>query len=154
MNDDEFDYNDSGASPPRSGGKFPESIRKVLVSGLSAVFMTEEGIRQTLGDLRLPKEAMSFLMQQAERSRRELFRVVSDELKGFLKGVDLTGEVRRALTGLKIEINAEVRFKETGESEARVNADFKDAKEEDSADTDKPVRKPGGRLRRRRKVEK
>ena len=101
-------------------GLLPESIRKALATGLSAVFMTEEGIRQSLSDMRLPKDAVSFVLQQTERSRRELFRVVSDELKSFLKEVDLTGEARRALAGLKLQIKAEVRF---------VDADAPDAPE-------------------------
>lgn len=99
-----------GRSDTGKGSIVPESIRKALVTGISALFMTEEGIRNMLADMRLPKDAMAYLVQQTERTRRELFRVISDELKGFLKTADLTRELRRALQGMKVQINAELRF--------------------------------------------
>ena len=89
-----------------------DSIRKALLTGLSAVFMTEEGIRSALSDMRLPKEALAYLAQQTERTRRELFRAFTDELKSFLTGVDWTREIRKALIGLKVEVKAVVRFGE------------------------------------------
>lgn len=101
-------------------GLLPESLRKLLVTGISAVFMTEEGIRSALSDLRLPKEVIAYLVQQTDRSRRELFRGISSELKGFLNRIDLPGELRKALTGLKVEVNAEIRFLQDDEVETRV----------------------------------
>lgn len=97
----------------RKGRVVTESIRKALVTGLSAVFMTEEGIRSALSDLRLPKEAIGFLVSQTNNSRREVFRIVSDELKTFLRNVDVTGAVRKALSGMKLEMKAEIRFVDT-----------------------------------------
>ena len=88
----------------------PESIRRALVSGLSALFMSEEGIRNMLSDMRLPKDAMAYLVQQTERTRRELFRVISAELSNFLKNADLTQEMRKAFNGMKVQVRAEVRF--------------------------------------------
>lgn len=93
-----------------SKGLLPESIRKALLTGISAIFMTEEGIRNTLAEMRLPKDAMGYLVQQTERTRRELFRVVSQELKGFLKSADLPRELRAVLKNMKVQVRAEVRF--------------------------------------------
>lgn len=109
---DDMDDELPGERSTAEGGKglLPESVRKALVTGLSAVFMTEEGIRNIVSDMRLPKDAIAFLAQQTERSRKELFRVVSEELKGFLRGVDVTGAVRKALAGMRVEVRAEVRF--------------------------------------------
>ena len=99
------------AQDTRDGrGLLPESIRRALLSSMSAVFMTEEGIRSMLTDMRLPKEAMAFLLQQTDRTRREVFRALSQEVKGFLKNVDLTQEARRVLSGMRVQIRAEVRF--------------------------------------------
>ena len=105
--DPDFDRTDSS-----KGGLLPDSIRKALVTGISAVFMTEEGIRNMLSDMRLPKDAMGYLVQQTERTRRELFRVISAELKGFLKTANLTQEVRKVMQGMKVEVRAELRFVE------------------------------------------
>ena len=120
---DDFDGRDA------RGGILPESIRKALVSGISALFMTEEGIRNMLSDMRLPKDAMAYLVQQTERTRKELFRVISHELQGFLKNADLNREVRKALRGLKVQIRAEVRFvDEEGEPETAVKARVRQAR--------------------------
>jgi hypothetical protein len=88
----------------------PESIRKAVVGGLSAVLMTEEGIRNAVSDMRLPKDAIAFLAQQTERTRRELYRMVSDEVKGFLGTIDIGGAMRKALSGMRVEVKAELRF--------------------------------------------
>ena len=99
------------AQDTRDGrGLLPDSIRRALLSSMSAVFMTEEGIRSMLTDMRLPKEAMAYLLQQTDRTRREVFRALSQELKGFLKNVDLTQEARKVLSGMRVQIRAEVRF--------------------------------------------
>lgn len=119
---DDYDSRDARS------GILPESIRKALVSGISAVFMTEEGIRNMLSDMRLPKDAMAYLVQQTERTRKELFRVISHELQGFLKNADLNREVRKALRGLKVQIRAEVRFvDEDSDPEMDVKAKVREA---------------------------
>ena len=104
MNWDDDDLKDE----PKS--RLPESIRKALVGGLSAVFMTEEGIRNAVSDMRLPKDAINFLAQQTERTRRELGRMVSDEVKGFLGNIDINRALRKAIAGMRVEVRAELRF--------------------------------------------
>ena len=71
--------------------------------------MSEEGIRQTIGEL--PKDALSFLLTQTDKTRKELMRVVSDELKSF-RQLDIQGEVKEMLSGLTVEVKAEISFKE------------------------------------------
>lgn len=100
-------------------GILPETLKKALVTGISAVFMTEEGIRNALSDMRLPKEAMAYLIAQTQNSRRELFRVMSDELKNFLRNIDLPGEVKKALSGMKLEVKAEIKFVDEGTGKVR-----------------------------------
>ena len=101
----EQDGGESGRS-----GLLPESIKKALVTGISAVFMTEEGIRSALSDLRLPKEAIAYLIQQTANSRREIVRVLTDELKGVMRNADFAGTVRKVLAGMRVEVKAELRF--------------------------------------------
>ena len=95
-------------------GALAESLRKALVTGLSAVFMTEEGVRSALSEMRLPKEAIGFLVQQTGNTRRELSRLVAEELKGFLRNADFSATVRKALAGMKLEVRAEIRLVEDG----------------------------------------
>ena len=110
---DDPDAGDEDGESRRAKG-LTDSLRKAAVAGMSALFVTEEGIRGALGEMRLPKEALAYIAQQTDKTRRELFGAVTDELKKFLSGVDLPGELRKALKGLKLEVKAEVRFVEDG----------------------------------------
>ena len=106
------DDNPKGGEGSRS--RLPDSIRKAVVGGLSAVLMTEEGIRNAVSDLKLPKDAIAFLAQQTDRTRRELYRMVTDEVKGFLGNIDIGGAMRKALAGMRVEVKAELRFVDEG----------------------------------------
>lgn len=111
---DPLDEPEGAAGEAGKAGILADSLRKVLVTGLSAVFMTEEGIRSAMSDMKLPKEAIGYLVQQTGNSRRELFRVVTRELKNFLSNADLAGVMRSALAGMKVEVKAEIRFVDGG----------------------------------------
>ncbi|MBI3179411.1 MAG: hypothetical protein HYZ27_07095 [Deltaproteobacteria bacterium] len=121
-----IDPDDSGGRDDPRGG-LTDSIRKALLTGLSAVFMTEEGIRNVLSDMRLPKEALGYIAQQTDRTRRELFRAVNQEIKNFLKGVDWNREVRKALVGLKVEVKAIVRFREDERATPEISVRLRDS---------------------------
>lgn len=109
MNDDIFEK----GSDPNLSTKAADAVRKLFVSGISTVFMTEDGIRNAVGDLRLPKEAIQFLLNQTDNGRREVMRLLSEELKDFLRELDLTSELRKALVGLTLEVSASIKIKET-----------------------------------------
>jgi hypothetical protein len=107
---DEFGNDPPDLDPDEVRSILPKSLHKALVTGVSAVLMTEEGIRNALGDMRLPKEAISYVIQQTERSRKDLFQSVTGEIKKFLDTADIPGALRKALTGLKVEVRADIRF--------------------------------------------
>jgi hypothetical protein len=92
-------------------GILQEGLRKAIQSGANALFASEDG-KKPLGELRLPKEAIQFLYQQAERGRKDLFRAARGELRRMLGNMDMRGELRRALVGLKVRVHAEVTFED------------------------------------------
>jgi hypothetical protein len=94
-------------------GLLPEFVRKLAVAGLGALFMTEEGLRSLAGQLKLPKEALGFVLSQAEKTKDDLGRVLSEELRRFLDSERLRDELLRVVSGMTIEIKAEVRLKPT-----------------------------------------
>jgi len=91
-------------------GFVPELVKRVAVAGLGALFMTEEGIRNLAGQLKLPGEALGFIVSQAEKTKDDIARVVSDEVRRFLQSEKLREEFLKLLTGMTIEINAKVRL--------------------------------------------
>jgi hypothetical protein len=92
------------------GGFVPEFMRKVAVAGLGALFMTEEGIRSMAGQLKLPKEVLGYILGQAEKTKGEVGRVISEELRGFLQSEKLRDEFLKLLSGMTVEVNARIRL--------------------------------------------
>jgi hypothetical protein len=128
MVDDLDDLDESTVDDQNKGG-LSDSIRKALVTGMTALFMTEEGIRGALSEMKAPKEALTYLAQQTDKTRRDLFHAVSEEIKGYLKRIDLSGELRKALVGLKVEVKAELRFVEEGSPETKIEATIAEAED-------------------------
>jgi hypothetical protein len=95
----------------RGAGFVPEFVRKVAVAGLGALFMTEEGIRSLAGQLKLPKEMLGYIVGQAEKTKDEVGRVLSEEIRGFLQSDKLREEFLKLLASMTIEVKAEVRLK-------------------------------------------
>lgn len=108
---DDLDTEPSGeTSGGGLSGKVPDFVRKALMTGIGAVFMTEEGVRNALGDnIKLPKEAMSYIMGQADRTKRELIHTLARELRTFLDGLEVEDLVQKSLAGATFEINTTIR---------------------------------------------
>lgn len=105
---------DSATSPSERGLGVSEVLRKAMVTGLSAAIMTEEGIRSVLKELKLPKEAMSSALEQAERGKDEILRIVNEEVRHFLESPALKREIARALSNITIELTAKIRLNPDG----------------------------------------
>lgn len=104
-------------------GGVTDMFRKVMVAGLGAVFMTEEGIRTMVKDLKLPKDVVAYVVGQAERSKDELFRVIGEELRGFFQSPALRRELAKLLSDVTVEVKAEIRLRPDGEApEVKVDA--------------------------------
>jgi hypothetical protein len=91
-------------------GFVPEFMRKVAVAGLGAFFMTEEGIRSLAGQLKLPKEVLGYILGQAEKTKDEVGRVISEELRRFLQSEKLREELLKLVSGMTIEVKAQIRL--------------------------------------------
>jgi len=87
-----------------------ELIKKGLLTGLGALYMTEEGARSMLSEVKLPKEAAQFLVGQMARSKEEVMAVVAKEIRSFLESSNLAEEFMRVLSSTAFEINTTVRF--------------------------------------------
>ncbi|MBZ4334555.1 hypothetical protein [Corallococcus sp. AS-1-12] len=94
----------------RSGGFVPDFVRRMAVAGMGAVFMGEEGIRALAGQLKLPKEALGFLLSQAEKTKDDISRVVTEELRRFMQSEKLRDEFLKLLSGMTVEVKAQIRL--------------------------------------------
>ena len=91
-------------------GFVPDFVRRMAWAGIGAVFMSEEGIRRLAGQLKLPKEALGFLLHQAEKTKDEIGKTVSDEVRKLLQSDRLRDELLRLIAGMTIEVRAEVKL--------------------------------------------
>ncbi|MEW6442438.1 MAG: hypothetical protein AB1640_15985 [bacterium] len=89
----------------------PEVVKRALLIGAGTLFLTEEGIRKTLSEFNLPKDVVSYLAKQSEKSGTELISAVQRELRRFLSHVDITGMTRDILDGVSLEIHTKVTLR-------------------------------------------
>lgn len=111
----------------RLEGLVPDLVKRTFYAGLGAVFTTEEGIRKLAQEFSLPKDVASYLINSAQSTKDELFRIVAREMRGFLENLNITNEVAKLLTTLSFEIKTEIRFIPNDEAVAGVKPDIKKA---------------------------
>src|SRR5205814_10452434 len=71
--------------------------------------------RNLMGEMKLPKDALAFLLAQADKTRTEVARVVTSEVRRFLESETLRREIWKVLTGVTLEVNASIQLKPSGE---------------------------------------
>ena len=124
--------------PPdeQAKGFVPDIVRRAVLTGVGALFMTEEGIRNLVGEMKLPKDALGFLVAQADKTRSEVTRIVTQEVRRFLESETLSREIWKLLTSVTLEVNATVQLKPSGEPhiKARIKQRKKDEKKDEKED--------------------
>ena len=88
----------------------PDFLKKAAVASLGAVFMGEEGVRTLASQLKLPKELLGGVLDQAEKTKGDLSRVLSEELRRFLQSDKVRREFLKLLSGMTVEVKAEFRL--------------------------------------------
>jgi hypothetical protein len=134
QNDPEFPDDLPPDEAKTLSGLVPDIVRRAVLTGVGALFMTEEGIRNLVGEMKLPKDALAFLLSQAEKTRAEVARVVTQETRRFLESETLRRELWKLLTSVTLEVNATVQLKPSGEPgfKAKLRQKKKSEQEEDS----------------------
>ena len=102
---------DLGGAPGEGRGLIPEVVKKAVLAGVGALFMTEEGARRLAREWKLPKELVGYIGGQAQAAKDELLRVMGSEVRRFLESDAIRREFLKALADNTIEIHAEIRVK-------------------------------------------
>jgi hypothetical protein len=106
--DHDGQWDDLGSNATGGGSKMGDTIKKLLATGVSAAFMTEESIRRLVTDMHLPKETMNLLLQGASRSKEELMNRVSREVIAIISKIDFVKEASRFVEEHKFRVTAEI----------------------------------------------
>ena len=113
-----------------------DALRKVLLAGLGAIFLTEEGARKLAREWKLPKELVGYLGQTASGAKGEVLRIFSDEVRRFFESEAVRREVMRTLSSMVVEVKAEIRVRpdEQGEPRPGVKAEVRARPADEPAD--------------------
>jgi hypothetical protein len=89
-------------------GKVGDLLKKVLTTGVTAAFMTEESVRALLKDVPLPKDIVGGLVENAKNTKTEFVASVKNELKTYLDKIDIGKEVDRIAEKYDFEVKATI----------------------------------------------
>ena len=92
-------------------GKIGDLLKKVLTTGVTAAFMTEEAARAVLKDLPLPKEMVGGLIENAKSTKTEFVASVKNELKAYLDKIDISREFDKVAEKYDFEVKATISLK-------------------------------------------
>ena len=108
MASDSGSKKDEKEQPGDLKGLLGDTVKKVFTAGVSAAFMTEEGLRTYLSELKLPKEALNLLIQGANKSKDEITNRVTKEVVGIISKIDFVKEFSKFAETHKFKITAEI----------------------------------------------
>lgn len=123
MASDSGSKKDEKESPTDIKGLLGDTVKKVFTAGVSAAFMSEEGLKSYLSELKLPKEALNLLIQGANKSKDEITQRVTKEVVGIIQKIDFVKEFSKFAETHKFKISAEIDI---------IKKDPKDSKTEET----------------------
>ncbi|HXH74519.1 MAG TPA: hypothetical protein VNJ08_06115 [Bacteriovoracaceae bacterium] len=92
-------------------GKLGDLLKKVLTTGVTAAFMTEESVRTLLKDVPLPKDIVGGLVENAKNTKTEFVSSVKNELRSYLDKLDIGREVDKIVEKYDFEVKATISLK-------------------------------------------
>jgi hypothetical protein len=113
MSDDHQDQDEKKDEKKESG--LQDIIKRVVSVGVGAAFMTEESVRSILGDLPLPKDIVSGLVQNAKGAKTEFTQGLREEFKKYLSRLDTENIIEYIAENYDVEVNASFSFKKKTE---------------------------------------
>jgi len=90
--------------------KLTDALKKIFAVGVSGAVLSEELIKNYLAELKLPKEILQSLLQNAQKSKEEITAKVSNEAIKMLTKVDWAKVASKFLEDHKVSINMELNF--------------------------------------------
>lgn len=96
----------------KSGLSIAEIAKKVVAVGVGAAFLTEESIRTALGEVKLPKEILNSLLQNASKTKEVIADQVTKEIVKIISKIDIVKEASRFVEEHKFTIEIDIKKKD------------------------------------------
>jgi hypothetical protein len=106
MANDEFSLDEEELK--KSGISISDIAKKLFAVGIGAAFLTEESIRTALSELKLPKDILNTLIQNASKTKELIANQVTKEIINIISKIDFVKEASRFVEDHKFKISAEV----------------------------------------------
>ncbi len=87
-----------------------EAMKKVVLTGVGTIFLTEETIRNYMSEFKLPKELLSGFLENAAKTKHEFLNVFAKEAAQVLSHIDFASEARKFFEKHKLRLNIELSF--------------------------------------------
>ena len=85
-------------------------MKDLTSAGLATIFMTEESVRNYLREKKLPKEFTGLFLDNMNKRKDDLYKVVGKEIGSFLSKIDLSKEMGKFLENHRIKFEGKVSF--------------------------------------------
>jgi hypothetical protein len=108
MANDSDDFSFDEEELKKRGLSIGEIAKKVFAVGIGAAFLTEESIRAALSELKLPKEIMTTLLQNATKTKEAIANQVTKEIINIISKIDFVKEASRFVEEHKFKVSAEI----------------------------------------------
>lgn len=106
----------------KESGGVVDLARKILLTGVGAIFMGEETVRKSLSDLKLPTDTVGSLLESLKKQKDEITHLIAEEVRGFLTKIRVHEELQKALKGMQIHVDAKISFdQKTGKAKSSVS---------------------------------
>lgn len=123
-NNSEYKFNEEEFK--KSGLSITDFAKKVFAVGIGAAFLTEESIRNALGDIKLPKEIVNTLIQNASKTKDVIANQVTKEIVNIISKIDIVKEASRFVEEHKFKVSAEIEVTKKKDSQgSEINLEMK-----------------------------
>jgi hypothetical protein len=86
------------------------TLRKILTTGMGAALMADDTLRNAISDINVTKQATGYIVRQALKGKEEVSKVLIGEVTKFLARINIHEEIRKAMSGLTVEVEAKIHF--------------------------------------------
>ena len=95
-----------------AGGRASSFMKKALTVGVGALFLTEEGVRSLMGDVKLPKELLGGILESANKTKTEFLQNLSRDVRErVIEKIDPLALVQEFLNRNEVEFTVRVNVK-------------------------------------------